>query len=353
MSYNKMFKVSLSTALVAALLVGCQASDKQRTQIKRNGGGGGQNKPTDQDGTLSTSAKGSTPQQSSVDVISKTFNEIAVIGKNKEILATDLESGDYTLTMVMFDAQDSNKSKRINLVSTFDGNTVCSNTSNATINVQSKAANNTGNQNNRNTNNKNTNANTNSNQVTICNLQEVKTESALSASADSNSMSGVLGVASYLRFSVQNKTMQIKADSLATFKAGFQTQQLAMDIMPGKIGKAEDIFTLLMNAQQSQINGKNYQLKGSNGQINATIRKVDENFISIAFETIANGKSIHMVFQYKKVAKTAEAPAPTQTNPAAAVDLNKGATAETKKDEATTETKEANIETTSKSTTQF
>lgn len=326
MSYNKIFQMSVSTTLVAALLIGCQASDKQRTQIKRGGGRGAeQNKMNNEDG-FSTNATGLKPQSATADQIEKAFTETTHKGQNKEVLVSELEDADYALYAVVYDAQEATSKKRVNLVSLVDGETVCKNTSKAGLATQSKTTNT--NNNNKGTNNNNTAAT----QVDVCDNNKISTHSSLIAAGDKQALTGVLVTASYLRFNVQNKTLKIQNENLATFKAGYQntSQQLVLDVLPGKAGKAEDIFAILMNAQQSQIQGKNYQLKGSQGNINATIRKLDSNTISIAFETIVqtsrnnDSRTVSMVFQYKKVAKTAETTT-QQSNPSTAVTVNTGA----------------------------
>lgn len=337
MSYNKMFKVSLSTALVAALLVGCQASDKQRAQIKRGGGGGGQQQQQKtEDNTFSQGASGKAVETVPVDQITKIYDEVVQIGKNKEVLATDLEDAEYILSAVIFDTQNTNAAKRMTVVASVDGATVCDRTQQAELVIQPNSRNTTTAPN-PNAPRKGTNNDSAANgngvknlQVTVCDPSKVKIEKAMNS--DKQALVDVLPAAAYLRFNVKDKKMSGDEKSLATFKAGYNstTQQAAMDVMPGKAGRAENIFALLMNAQQSELKGKSYALKGTSGSINATVRKINDKIISIAFEVIASanankknaGNVKNLVFEYKKTERRAEAiPAPT-----IAVDVNKGAT---------------------------
>ncbi len=334
MSYNKMFQVSLSTALVAALLVGCQASDKQRAQIKRGGGGGGAQQQKTEDNTFSGSAAGKAVEVASVDQIKKMYDTVAGIGLNKEILATDMDDAEYVLSLVMFDTKVTNTTKRMSIVAMVDGATVCEKTEQVELTIPANNRPMTSKPNpNNNPNNKNSNSNGKSVQITICDPSKVKVESALNS--DKQFLEHVLGAAAYLRFNVKDKKIAPNEKTLSTFKAGYNNtaRQLSMEVMPGQTGKAENVFYLLAGADSKVLNGKTYQLKGANNStINATIRKLDADIISIDFEVISitkNNAGIvkNLVFEYKKVAKAASTETQgTPTAPATPVTVNTGAT---------------------------
>lgn len=311
MSYSKLFRASLSAALVASLLIGCQASDKQRAQIKRgapNGGGGGGG------GDIFTpSAKSTESQVVDSKKIGETFTEVAKEGQNREVLATELENGEYILVRAMYDVKTSND--RNNLVADVDGETICKETK--SIAVKAKKSSNTDTK-----NNKSTTAAPATVNVDQCDMSKVNIVSS-QMSNKNMAVRNTMAAATYLRFTVQDKAIKIDDKNLATFAAGFDSSKrgLAIDVLQRT--DALNYFALLMGAD-SEVKGKTYvNSKNKAASASATIRKLDGGALSIAFEkTVAkdvkNTTTTTMVFQYKKVARSADttpapAPAPTQT----------------------------------------
>ena len=316
MSFNKMMQLSVSTALMASLLVGCQASDKQRTQIKR-GGGGATGPLSNKAGDLSTGAKTQAAQEVDMNQATQVFKEFTYVEQNREILVDDLEDGDYVLSHVLYDSHKVNES-RMNLRVAIDGETVCTttkavtSTTSSTPTTQSTAR------------GKSTPApKTQSASVNICNPDKIVIESSLNASANSllSSLKSMTA-ASYLRFTAaKGKALSVEAKNLVQFRFGVSKTDkgLGVEVLPINGSADEVIFALLQNQADAQLNGKLYTSKADKNKTVA-IRKINDNnglqVISITYEVLREGRTVSLSFRYKKAARTAENTQDSNTNTA-------------------------------------
>lgn len=318
---NKFFQATLSTAVLTALLVGCQPSDKQKTQIRRGGGAGSANKAG---GDLSGAAQMKTPNDVTPEKAQQDFEAVAEISKSK-LLVEQLADGDYILIRILFDVQANASANtktpaaasypanaatrtRANLVASLDGSTICSGT--AQPQPQSKA----------------TNVRTQSTS-TVCNNNSIRLDIVNNAGTSAGMVNlpgeNTTNVNSYLRFSVVNKQISINPKDAVNVKAGMVAGK-GMGLELGPVNGTQSVFTFITAGQENAVDNGLYVMKkpSTTNDMSVAIRQITDGALSITYENIRKapnmqGRVDQFVFQYKKVSRTAEK-ANTDTSTAAA-----------------------------------
>lgn len=317
MTYNKTFRMTLSAAVLASLMIGCQGSDKQKTQVRRGGATDPSQLNKKNQSTLSDAAKTLPATDTTVEKAKEAVDSVAQVDQ-KRILIKEMETGEYILTRVAFSVDKQAKmtgtqSSRLSIVADVAGDGLCS-LSAAQVQSQSTQ------QQQAQGKVRPQNAPINKNVAATCDSSKFNIVSSLTSGVAKDMIidlgTEALTLASaYSRFTVipsnnDNKIVIDPKNGIAiTAGINTATKAAAFDIQAGVKGDVS-VFSFITennkNSSNQTTNVYSIATQGATG-MGVSIRKISDDMISITYERDRNatlGRFDQFVFQYKLVKRT-------------------------------------------------